>query len=666
MGAVSNQFRAGAAKADITPANGIQLAGSIGRLRPCTGVNEPLFARALVLEQGSRRFCILALDVLVVDKPWAEEIRRCVHKVYGIPREAVMVHATQTHSGAEIGNDMCGEECKHIPDEYPWMRGGDPRYNEPAVAGIMDAIGKAIEKLSPVLVAFGRAIDGRVAFNRRHVLRTGESLCQPPKCDPRVLQVEGPADPEVGVVTFTAADGNVVAALLHFTSHPCNGYWFNQASPDWPGTWCNEMEAHFGAQCTGLTINGCCGNIITFNYLNPDQTPDQSDYHLIGRQLAQSTKRALETMTPLDTSSAAFGWTSEVLTIPLRRIPDEMIAESKKMLTEHPKPIWTDEKNVDRHWMHAVGVYNVAKEQETTPLYPFEVQALRIGNYGLVAVGGEPFAETQLQVKLTSPLPFTQMAHMCHGYIGYIPTKRAIRGGGYETMTGFGSRLAPEAAELIEESSVKLLKDLKNSANKLPNVFIIGDSISIGYTPVVAKLLEGKANVTRNPDNAMYSANGLKNIPSWLGDKKFDVIHFNFGIWDLHHLKPDADPLLPSVYALRHVGVRRTTDAQYEENLRGIVKILKSTGAKLIWATLTPLPESETNAVYAGDEFGYNKISTRVMTETGITVNDLHTHVFPNVINLQPPGDCHFTDEGNQVLGRKVAGEIAAALGIKL
>src|SRR5579862_4173351 len=98
------------------------------------------------------------------------------------------------------------------------------------------------------------------------------------------------------------------------------------------------------------------------------------------------------------------------------------------------------------------------------------------------------------------------------------------------------------------------------------NVYIIGDSISIGYTPEVTRRLEGKATVVHNPDNAQYSSWVLRHLKNWLGDTKWDVIHFNCGIWDLHHLKPGYDPLEPNTIALVHDGVRRTTDEQYAAN----------------------------------------------------------------------------------------------------
>jgi len=67
----------------------------------------------------------------------------------------------------------------------------------------------------------------------------------------------------------------------------------------------------------------------------------------------------------------------------------------------------------------------------------------------------------------------------------------------------------------------------------LPEVLIIGDSISIGYTPFVKQMLGGIAGVYHNPGNGRYTGYGLEKIEEWLGDESWDVIHFNRGLWDL-------------------------------------------------------------------------------------------------------------------------------------
>ena len=116
----------------------------------------------------------------------------------------------------------------------------------------------------------------------------------------------------------------------------------------------------------------------------------------------------------------------------------------------------------------------------------------------------------------------------------------------------------------------------------LPNVLLIGDSISIGYTEPVRNLLSGKANVYRIPENGGPTSRGVANLDKWLGDRKWDLIHFNWGLHDLKYMKDGKLDLS---------GTELSTVEQYAENLEELVARLKNTRAKLIWASTTPVPE---------------------------------------------------------------------------
>jgi lysophospholipase L1-like esterase len=182
----------------------------------------------------------------------------------------------------------------------------------------------------------------------------------------------------------------------------------------------------------------------------------------------------------------------------------------------------------------------------------------------------------------------------------------------------------------------------------LPRVLLIGDSISIGYTMPVRKLLEGKANVHRIPTNGGPTKNGVANIEKWLGTGKWDVIHFNWGIHDLKYM-PD--------------GKRQVEPADYEANLRKLVATLKATGAKLIWATTTPIPDGELNPPRKfGQVKEYNDIAERVMKENGVAIDDLNAHITPHLATMQNPRDVHYTAAGSEHLGKQVAESITQAL----
>ncbi len=188
----------------------------------------------------------------------------------------------------------------------------------------------------------------------------------------------------------------------------------------------------------------------------------------------------------------------------------------------------------------------------------------------------------------------------------------------------------------------------------LPNVLLIGDSISMGYTIPVRNLLKGKANVHHPPENCRESGYGVTHLDVWLGSTHWDVIHFNFGLHDLKYLAPDGS------YTTPDKGTQVASTEVYEQNLRKIVARLKQTGAKLIWSNTTPVPDASSGRV-KGDEIRYNETAARVMAESGIPTDDLHAIIAANP-ELQRPNNVHFTEEGYRALANAVTASIEKAL----
>jgi len=181
----------------------------------------------------------------------------------------------------------------------------------------------------------------------------------------------------------------------------------------------------------------------------------------------------------------------------------------------------------------------------------------------------------------------------------------------------------------------------------LPRVLLIGDSISIGYTEPVRTELTNKANLHRIPENGASTIVGVKNLENWLSSSKWDVIHFNFG---LHDLRLDD-------------GKHQVPLPDYETNLRTIVQRLQKTGARLIWATTTPVPDAEVKPPRRNsDVIAYNAAAAKIMTESGIPIDDLYALVNPRLAELQLPANVHYTLPGYNVLGHQVAESILRAL----
>ncbi len=184
-----------------------------------------------------------------------------------------------------------------------------------------------------------------------------------------------------------------------------------------------------------------------------------------------------------------------------------------------------------------------------------------------------------------------------------------------------------------------------------PNVLIIGDSISMNYTPVVQKLLEGTANVKRVSGNCRFSTYGAKHVEEWVTGEKWDVIHFNFGLWDWYGWQQDT----------------RATPESYRRNLEQIAGHLKATGATLVFATSTPpCVEAEHSSgvlVTAARAKEFRDVASKVMKANGIAINDLHGVMLPVLAKHQKAAnDVHFKPSGRDLLAKTVAVAIREAL----
>ena len=220
-------------------------------------------------------------------------------------------------------------------------------------------------------------------------------------------------------------------------------------------------------------------------------------------------------------------------------------------------------------------------------------------------------------------------------------------------------RLMISALLLISSVQLSLFAEDVAQTAKLPKVLIIGDSISMGYTPYAKKALAGKAFVTRHKGNGGPSIRGIVHIDKWLGDTKWDIIHFNWGLWDMYgweYVKEDRSP------------------AMYKKRLEKLVLRLKKTGATLIWGTTTPAcPAAEktmlkrfnnTTVIIKPElEKQYLDAALEVMKQHQIKINDLHALMAPKLKEYsRGKDDVHYTKEGSELLGKQVAESIEKAI----
>ncbi len=186
--------------------------------------------------------------------------------------------------------------------------------------------------------------------------------------------------------------------------------------------------------------------------------------------------------------------------------------------------------------------------------------------------------------------------------------------------------------------------------DNLPKVLLIGDSIAGGYHKRVFKALEGKAVVAKSSDNGESTAVGVIKIDGWLGEVQWDVIHFNWGVWDMYGWQYAEDDRSPAMYAQR---------------LEALVVRMKKTGAKLIWATTTPVPPGPEKAMLTRFkkevvidqdlERQYREAALQVMKKHKVQVNDLYALMKPRQSEFQANNDVHFSAAGSGLIAGQVA-----------
>ncbi|MFB9052755.1 SGNH/GDSL hydrolase family protein [Formosa undariae] len=193
---------------------------------------------------------------------------------------------------------------------------------------------------------------------------------------------------------------------------------------------------------------------------------------------------------------------------------------------------------------------------------------------------------------------------------------------------------------------------LSSSVKKKPSVLIIGDSISIGYTPFVQNSLEDKAVVWHNPGNAKFTGNGLNKIDEWIDQGNWDVIQINWGLWDLCYRQPSTNDLGKRD---KENGVITTEISKYTTNLEQLIKrIKKKSDAKIIFVTTTYVPETEAGR-FEEDVKRYNNVAKGIMLKHNIVINDIYEKSIPiHHKYAKAIDDVHYVQKGYVELSKLI------------
>ncbi len=223
-------------------------------------------------------------------------------------------------------------------------------------------------------------------------------------------------------------------------------------------------------------------------------------------------------------------------------------------------------------------------------------------------------------------------------------------------MVQMNSNLPTElGVQLMAEQIVNgVLEAMNEGADpNRPRILIVGDSIAGGYYSATRGLFAGRAAVfsggttynDRNPD-------WKKIVDQYIekgGEKGWAVIQFN---WGLHAVKfvdeqnRNSEPGKPGAHI-------QFTVEEYARNLELFVNELKRTGAKLVFATTTPVPKGASGSIRYLDLTPYNEAAKAIMKKHGIPVNDLYAAALPRLPALQIENNVHFTASGSAELAKQ-------------
>jgi neutral ceramidase len=454
LGAVSaaraGELRAGAAAVVITPANGTAMAGYYTQ-RLSSGVDNDLYAKALVIEQDGTKLAMVSCDLIRMPRKVADRARELVQKSVGIGPDHLMLSSTHCHTAP----------CLPVGDEGDSTQNWDLKLANEYVEKLPALIAKSVEeanaKLAPARAFAGTGHEETLAFNRRYVMTDGSVGWNPGKLNPKVVRPAGPTDPDVPVVYFESPDGTALVTYTNFALH-LDTVGGTHISADFPYTLHSLLNKIKGPQMVSMFTIGAAGDINHVDVRTRRPQSGEAEAARIGTILAGEVLKTYARMTPVEGDGIHVA--DKIVALDLPPITAADIEEAHQIAagTAKTKPKFLD--TVKAYKVLDVAARN-GKPQEA------EVQVFAIGNdLAWVSIPGELFTELGMSIKRRSPFAHTIVVEMANANLSYIPTRRAFEQGNYEPIS---ARSGPGSGEKLVETAVEMLEQIhKNEATTKP------------------------------------------------------------------------------------------------------------------------------------------------------------------------------------------------------
>lgn len=417
-------IRAGVARRVITPPGEFPLAGYFHE-RIARRVRDDLHCRALILESGDCRICIVTVDLIFVGREWSDAARALIAERTGIAPECIMISATHTHTGPSA----------------------DPGYRWPMpddwVAGLPEALAQTAETAAAdmfdALLFLGRQEECYLASNRLGRTRDGDEVFS----SQGVIGHAGPVDPELLTIGVRAHDGTVRAVVVNYGMHVdvIGGDIADFVSADWPGIMEKAIAGVYGEQAITVFINGCCGDI-NHRLWHETRQPAEGEMKALqlGRAFAGLAINALEKAEPMETFE---GCEAELghLQIPYYTRDDKLMAEMEALRAR------ADELE----YFEKATLMSMERWDKDGQIADVPLQVIRFGELIFVGLPGEIFTTWGLEIKHWSPTPWTFVVELANDALGYIPSTDQARRGGYGAKPILSRRLIADAGRQMTD-----------------------------------------------------------------------------------------------------------------------------------------------------------------------------------------------------------------------
>ena len=449
-------FQAGTAKVEITPPLGTLINGDFVT-HYARYVHDPLYAKALVLQQGDTVVAIVVVDICAMQQDFLDEVKLAIQSQTGIPPGHTLISSTHTHAAGSVVSLLLGA--------------ADLPYRQKLPGLIVQAVGQAKDKLRSAKIGFGTVEAPEHVVCRRFFMQEGYAAHNPvtggldqvktnPFGDEKQIKSRvAPMDTQVRFLAVQGTDGGWISLLANYSLHYVGDWENGTLTADYFGEFARQIHQKLKASddFVGMMSNGTSGEANIWDFLDLDRYPKAffAKSRLIGSDLAQKVCQSLEEIEWQTDPTLSALYTE--LPVSVRKPSPAEVEAAKKVVaeTEFETLQTIDDDNLKR-------VY--AREQVLLAGYPdavsFPIQAIKIGNGMVGGLGGEFFAETGLWLKENSPQEAYFTIGLANGYVGYVPPAHEIKRGGYETWRCRTSYLEENAEEAIRKTLLQMMQQL--------------------------------------------------------------------------------------------------------------------------------------------------------------------------------------------------------------